>query len=205
MNFFAGVCVAPDWNRAVSLYMLADEAGNPSAVPHLVAGYAREGRDNGMALWWTAKSAKAMFPAQCMPQADPEANPDGFNEELERMAPATFQACVYLVGVVGEVVSQVRYPRLALVNSVSGKVKMEFSPMKGSISWNQDALDIQEGQRYGVVDLAKAELDNPRAIRNSLRDYLKTKGEFALSRYRRPAGGLDPDYVFKMDFGFSIE
>jgi hypothetical protein len=55
-----GTCVKADWEKAVNLYMLALQAGSQTAAPRLVAGYARPSRDNGMALWWVAKS---MLPA----------------------------------------------------------------------------------------------------------------------------------------------
>ena len=68
-----GLCFAPDWIKALRLYTLADEFGNKSAIPRLITGYAKAGRDNGLALWWLAKSdARHYFPQQCVPRSDPE-------------------------------------------------------------------------------------------------------------------------------------
>ena len=53
--FENGTCMKPDWDKAVNLYQLADQAGNRSAIPRLMAGFAHPGRDNGLALWWAAQ------------------------------------------------------------------------------------------------------------------------------------------------------
>jgi hypothetical protein len=48
--------------------MLALKAGCQTAAPRLVAGYARPGRDNGLALWWVAKNrAAGALPGQGIP------------------------------------------------------------------------------------------------------------------------------------------
>lgn len=200
-----GMCVSSNWERAVSLYMLADQAGNKSAIPRLIAGHAMAGRDNGLALWWAAKSRlRDQFPVKCIPGSDPDANPDGFNQELERMPPKLFQACVYALGVVGEVYSDAQYPSIALYHGISGTVKMEFNPSQGTINWQQEELIVSDSQPYAVQDLAKVELANPRAIKNSLLAYLKSKGEFALSRYKKPDAYIDPEFVFKGMFAFDV-
>jgi hypothetical protein len=101
--------------------MVALEAGRRIAALRLVAGYARPGRDNGLALSWLAKShATGAFPRQCIPLADPERDLDGFNAGLEAMPPATFKACVYLVGVVVAVHAELEFPQLALQQGVTG-------------------------------------------------------------------------------------
>jgi hypothetical protein len=201
-----GACLAPNWERAVNLYMLADQAGNRGARLRLVAGYARAGRDNGLALWWMAKARDMQgFPAACLPRSDPDNNPNGFNDELERMAPAVFRSCVYAAGVVAEVSSQVDFPMQAAYSGVSGAVTMEFTPALGAINWVQNELTVTERQPGGIRDLAKAELDNPRAAKTSLLRYLGAKGEFALSRYQRPEGGLAADVVLKRRFVFTLD
>jgi hypothetical protein len=201
-----GFCVKADWEKAVSLYTLALQAGSETAAPRLVAGYARPGRDNGLALWWVAKShAAGGFPRQCIPQADPERDLDGFNAGLEVMPPATFKACVYLVGVVAAVHAEREFPQLALQHGVTGTYTMSFDPSRGSITWQQDAFEINENLGRWARDMAQEELENPRKIRDSLLAYLKRKGEFALTRYPKPDGGLPEDYVYKSSFFFTIE
>jgi hypothetical protein len=201
-----GLCVKPDWDKAAGLYMRAEEAGQRFAIRRLVAGYARPGRDNGMAIWWAAQEGRHQgYPSRCIPAADPVNDPDGFNAALERMAPATFQSCVYLIGVVNEVLSQVRYPRVALRNSVSGTFKMEFVPATGIITWSVDELEVDENSPAFFRNLAVEELENPRAIRNSLVDYMRGKSNFALARYPRPAGDFAPDYTYQLKYVFTIE
>ena len=202
-----GLCVKPDWDKAAGLYMRAHEAGQRFAIERLAAGYARPGRDNGMAIWWAARSAgQGAYPSRCIPAADPVNDPDGFNAALERMPPATFQSCVYLIGVVNELLSQVRYPRLALRNNVSGRFKMEFVPANGTITWTVDELDVDENSPNAFYrNLANEDLENPRTIRNSLIDYMKGKSNFALARYPRPAGDFAPDYIYRFTYVFTID
>lgn len=200
-----GLCVQRHWDKAAGLYMLADEAGNRSAALRLVAGYAIEGRDNGLALWWVAKRwGRGALPANCLPAADPDSNPDGFNDGLERMPPPLFQGCVYVAGVLGELTAQMRFPPTALYNGVSGSVIMEFRPAQGTIDWRQGELDVNVNAAPLVRDLARAQFEDRRAVENSLLAYMKGKGQFALSRYRRPESGIDPDFVFKTTFSFEI-
>jgi hypothetical protein len=202
-----GLCVKQDWNKAAGLYMRAEEAGQRFAIHRLAAGYARPGRDNGMAIWWAAKGGgRQSFPPRCIPAADPVNDQDGFNAELEKMAPATFQSCVYLIGVVSELLSQVRYPRVALRNSVTGSFKMEFVPAAGTITWTVEELEVDENSPNAFFrDLAVEELENPRAIKNSLINYLRGKSNFALARYPRPAGDFAPDYTYQFTYAFKIE
>lgn len=202
-----GLCVKPDWNKAAGLYIRAEEAGQRFAIQRLAAGYARPGMDNGMAIWWAAKGGgRASFPSRCIPAADPVNDPDGFNAALEKMAPATFQSCVYLIGVVSELLSQVRYPRVALRNSVTGSFKMEFVPAAGTITWTVEELEVDENSPNTFFrDLAVEELENPRTIKNSLINYLKGKSNFALARYPRPAGDFAPDYTYQFKYAFKIE
>ena len=201
-----GICVKADWEKAVNLYMLALQAGSQTATARLVAGYARPGRDNGLALWWVARShVTDGFPRQCIPQADPERDLDGFNAGLEAMPPEAFKACVYLIGVVAAVYAEREFPQLALRHGVTGTYTMSFDPARGTMAWQQDALEINENKGSWARDLAQEDLENPRKIRDSLLAYLKRKGEFALTRYPKPDGGLPPDYVYKSSFVFTIE
>ena len=191
-----GLCVASDWNKAARLYALADEAGNGSGIPRLIAGYAKAGRDNGMALWWLAKSnARGHFPQQCIPRSDPDADPDGFNGELERMPPSLFQGCVYLVGVGTEVSTQAQYPPAALHHALWGTYVMKFSANDATIVWRQDGVTQDTSQRRGGPDLED---------RDYLLTYLKAKGAFALSQYKRPDGPLDPRLVVERSFVFDL-
>lgn len=202
-----GLCVKPDWDKAAGLYMRAQEAGQRHAIQRLAAGYARPGRDNGMAIWWTARNGDQItYPSRCIPATDPVNDQDGFNRALETMPPATFQSCVYFIGVVNELLSQIRYPRLASHNNVSGSFIMDFVPANGTITWAVDKLDVDENSPGAFFrNLATEGLDNSREIKNSLINYLKGKGNFALARYPRPAGDFAPDYVFGGRYVFSIE
>jgi hypothetical protein len=204
--FEEGLCVKQDWDKAVGLYMRAEEAGHRYAIGRLIAGYARPGRDNGMALYWAARSPRrGQYPGHCIPRADPVSDPDGFNAELEKMPPVAFQSCVYFAGIVNEIYSQVRYPRMALLSGVSGQYTMHFVPAAGTVTWTIDEFEMNENLGASR-NLADEGLNNPRTIKNSLLTYLQGKGNFALGRYTRPPASMfPPDYEFGTHFVFSIE
>jgi hypothetical protein len=192
-----GLCLASNWDKAARLYVLADEAGNGSGIPRLITGYAKAGRDNGMALWWLAKSnARNYFPQQCIPRSDPDADPDGFNGELERMPVALFQGCVYLVGVATEVFTHAQYPPAAIRYRLWGTYVMKFSAANATIKWRQDGVTMDTGNPRGGLDMRN---------RDYLLAYLKEKGEFALAQYKRPDGPLDPGLVVERSFVFEIK
>jgi hypothetical protein len=201
-----GVCLAANWDKAAGLYMMADEAGNKSAIPRLIAGYARAGRDNGMALWWSAKSSlKERLPKPCIPSAHPDDNPDGFNDELGKMPAALFQGCVYAIGVAAELQAQLMFPEIAADQGISGTVTMAFSPAIGRIFWRQDILNVRErnGYRFSYVNVENKQ--DPRMFNNLLLYYLNAKGQYALSRYQRPETGFDPSFVYTSRFTFVFQ
>jgi hypothetical protein len=91
-----------------------------------------------------------------------------------------------------------QFPSTALYWGVSASANMEFRPADATITWRQAELNVNEYQGSGLRNMARAELDDPRAIKKSLLAYMESEGQFALSRYRRPEPGLDPGFVFKM-------
>ena len=200
--FENGTCMKADWDKAQTLYLMADKAGNFSGVPRLMAGFARSGRENGLALWWAAKRGYSLGKA-CDSGVDPD-DTDAFNAKLEGMAPEVFRACVYSAGVFGETIAQGHFPQESVNHGISGSVRMTFKPALGVIEWEQHELNVDERQSYGVRDLALAELEDPRAIKKSLVTYLKAKGLYALSRYQKPDSGFDPDTVLRHEFVFTL-
>lgn len=205
-----GICVAPDWNKAVAMYMLADTAGHPAAAIRLIAGYARTGRDHGMALWWAARRKQSLrYPAPCLPRANPdgdlEADLEAFNAELERMPVQLFRGCVYLAGVSAELHSRVIFPTVPSYNGIAGTVAMRFDAARGTISWTQEQWVDDERQPAGVRDLAHEGLSNPRAIKRSLLTYLEERGRLALAQYQRPDGDLDPALIVETRYQFKLK
>ncbi|NGZ84346.1 hypothetical protein [Duganella aceris] len=196
--FEEGVCVKPDWDKAVNLYLLADAAGNRSAIPRLAAGYAVAGREHGLALWWAAHRPLNL-PAACVPAADPEKQQDAFNAALERMPPALFQACVYIAGVTYDVMANVEFPPDAARYRMSGTLAMEFIPAEGAINWRYLRRGDVE-RPSGVRDMGKEQFEEHR-IENSLMTYVKQKGKAALARYAQPAG-IDPAWRVRATLAF---
>ena len=147
-----------------------------------------------------ADAANIAFPA-----ADPLKDPDGFASAIDKMPPVVFQSCVYTVGVVAQIFSEASYPPLALDWNVTGKIRMEFDPAANTVDWQADTLDVREnpsGIRNGADDLVQ----NPRAVKNSLVNYLKGKSDFALKRFARPSTwGLDRTFRYKRELVFTID
>ena len=201
--FENGTCMKADPDRAVTLYQLAEQAGNFSAIPRLMAFYAHPGRDNGLALWYAAKRGYKLGKS-CETGVSPD-DTEAFNSKLERMRPEVYRACVYTAGVLGEVIAQGYFPHEAARHGLSGRVNMAFRPAVGLIEWETKELILDDSQPRGVRDLALVELENPRAIKASLVNYLKSKGQYALSRYQKPEQGFDPDTVIPFQFVFTLE
>lgn len=198
--FEEGVCVKQDWAKAVNLYLLADQAGNRSAIPRLAAGYAVAGREQGLALWWAARRPLGI-PAACVPAADPVQDQAGFNAALERMPPALYQACVYIVGVTYEVMGKVEFPPEAVYYGVSGTLAMEFVPSAGAIKWRY--LERGDDPRPRIVrDMSKQQFEEHR-IERSLMTYVQQKGKAALARYTRP-DGIDPSFKVEASLKFEL-
>jgi len=194
-----GVCMKADWEKAVTLYEMAYQAGSPTAWSAMVAALAVAGRDNGRALWYSAQKRRRL-PSYCYPKADPLKDPDAFNGELERMAPDLFKACVYMVGVTHEVAGHAQYPIAALHHGVQGDLTMKFVPSTGTISWT--FVKTADGMA-SVRSMSSAQFDDERKIEEKLLNYLTKNGQFALARYTRPEG-IDPGLVLSIVFVFSI-
>ena len=192
-----GICMKADWEKAVTLYDMAYQAGSRTGWSAKVAALAVAGRDNARALWYAAQKPTSL-PSYCFPKADPLKDPDAFNAELERMAPNVFKACVYMVGVTHEMVGHTQFPREALYNHVQGDLTMKFVPSVGTISWTfvKTADNIASYR-------SSAGFDDGEKAEKSLLNYLTGKGKFALARYMRP-DGIDPNIVLSTVFKFSF-
>ena len=202
-----GLCVKPNWDRAAAFYMRAQDFRQRFALERLVAGYARPGRDNGMALYWAAQSPAHMgLPRECVPAADPLKDPDGFASGIDKMPPAVFQSCVYTAGVVAQIFSETSYPPLALEWNVTGNILMVFDPAANTVDWQADTLNVPDTAPSGIRNGADDLVQNPRAVKNSLVNYLKGKSDFALKRFARPSTWeLDRTFRLKREIVFSID
>jgi hypothetical protein len=189
-----------DWEKAVTLYEMAYQAGSGSAWSAMVAALAVAGRDNGRALWYAAQRPAAQRPSSlppyCFPKADPLKDPDGFNAGLERMTPEAYNACVYMVGVTSEVEGHAQFPSVATRFAVQGDLTMTFTPSAGTITWTfqQTADSIITGEQYGKES----------TIDNSLLTYVTAKSKYALTRYTRPPG-IDPTLVLRVKYVFTLD
>jgi len=142
------------------------------------------------------------LPAVCVPAANPVTQSAAFNDALEKMAPPTFQACVYIVGVASEIATGLRFPPAAANHDVTGRYRMSFDPADGRVTWTPLEVDAGGGRYHLVRNAARIELEDPRAVRESLQAYFTGASDLALARYPRPAAGWPPGYVFNSDFSF---
>lgn len=193
-----GLCVKQNWDRAVNFYLQADTAGNRSAIPRLVSGYAVAGRDNAVALWWAAQRP-GILPQTCVLPVDAEKDPEGFEKALAAMPPALFKGCVYMAGVHAAIVAETEFPDTALLRDVYGDVEMEFIPATGAITWSQRQRERATGA--GTRDAARLKEDDGRAVESSLLVYMRKNGERTLTRYQKPEG-IDPAIKIRRTFSF---
>jgi TPR repeat protein len=199
--FETGLCVKENWERAVYFYQLADKAGHKAAIHRLAAGYAVAGRDNALALWWSAQRASDL-PRNCIPSADPDKDPEDFAAALSRMPIGEFKACVYMTGVYSAIMGETEFPAAAARNGVFGDVVMEFDPAKATIDWTQD--NMGQAHAVGLVDGNKANTESRRKVENSLLTYMRTVGTRTLARYSKPEG-IDPAIRIRQKFAFAYK
>lgn len=195
-----GLCLKPNWERAVNMYLRADQAGDRGGPLRLVAGYAKDRRDPAAALFWAHRSGQVNWP-HCQVDRAAAEDPDRFVAVLRTWPRERLDACVYVLGVMARVTGDVDYPMRAKAWSIGGTVQMRFSPAAGTIEWN--TVDIQAYQMGGLIDGTTARDQGTRRVHRAFDEYLRGVSDRALKAYERPAG-LPDDLEFKSTFTFTL-
>jgi hypothetical protein len=195
-----GVCLKPNWERALSFYEKAAAAGRPEAVARIAAGYAAPagGRDAAASLWWALK-AKTAMPAPCAQVGGLVDDPDRFVAALKGWPAGQLGACVYAAAVMATIQGEVAAPDTAAAYGQQGKVRFSFVPEQGRIDIVEElsAAPLPSGV---LADASRRESEQ-RAAKAALSTRLRQVADRALKRYDRPAG-IDPSWQSGMTFAF---
>jgi hypothetical protein len=191
-----GLCLKPNWERAVALLQRAHGAGSPLAAPRLASGYAAPagGGDKAAALWW-AMQAKAGLPEVCRIAPALVADADKFVAAIEAWPAGRIDHCAYVAGVMATLQGQIETSALASVYALGGEVGLSLVPAIGRI----DIVDRLAAAETGVgrINDASTEREN----RGALIALLRKTAERAIGRYTRPTG-LDPSWIANFTFEF---
>lgn len=198
-----GICVRRDWDRAVTFYVQAHDAGEKDGAARIAAGYAdpANGADVAAALWWATKTPPFRSGACGMPK-EALADPDRFVAELKTWPQARLSICNYYVGVLSTIGAEVKYPDQAAAHAIGGDVKLRFLP-------GIPRIDLQRGEsrEYEMVGWVMVDALRDRKSRRMADGFeteLSRVANRALQRYPHP-GGIPADTVVEMNFSFGIE
>jgi hypothetical protein len=197
-----GLCLKPSWDRALQMYLQADQRGHEGAWVRLVAGYAYQRRDPASAIWWLSRRGGLGLPAECRLPSGLWDDPEAIVATLRAWPAGQVEQCVYSAGVVAFVAGDFEYPQVAIDFALNGKVAMHFVPATGSIDWK--TLELEELQPPGVIDGDRFRDRSSRKVRQAFETYLRELGERALRRFERPTG-IDPDWQVEHQFQFNID
>jgi hypothetical protein len=195
-----GICLKPDWNRAVDFYIKAHEGGQRDAAYRLASGYAAAvgGNDTAAALWWARQ--RGLVAACSIPEAGKD--PDRFVEALQAWPKSLREACNYMVGVMATLAGDIQYPELARTYALNGSVHVSFLPsiprldVKGS---GTEAIQVS-----GLVDGDLLRDRTVKSATNLFETAMRKVAERALKRYPQPAG-IDPGWKTELDVRFWLE
>jgi len=182
-----GVCLKPNWDRALSLYQRAEAAGHPGAAARIAAGFAAPvgGQDLGSALWWALR-AKTPMPADCAAVAPLAADTSAFVAALNAWPAGQLGHCVYAAAVMAGIQAEAALPALAGLYGMSGGVRLVFWPAEGRVDINQDLQDLPPaaGRMADAATLASEQ----QAARQAFSNLLRQLADRALARHTRPMG-----------------
>jgi TPR repeat protein len=181
-----GLCLKPNWERALGFYQRAVSAGHPGAAARVAAGYASAagGRDKAAALWWALR-AKTALPAACTQVAALADDADRFVAALSAWPAGQLDGCAYVAAVMAAVQSEVEGPALATAYGFEGKVRLSFAPDQGRIEIAEDVAPVTPAS---VVLDAGVRERNEQAARAALSDALRQLADRSLRRFDKPAG-----------------
>jgi len=181
--FEDGLCLKPNWDRALGFYERALAAGQGGIAARIAAGYAAPigGRDLATALWWSIR-ARTALPAPCASVAPLAADADKFVAALNAWPAGQLRACAYAAAVMATVQADAESPALGAGTNLRGSYKVTLLPAQGKVDINDDAVLAAGGAPTASDDRDASE------AKRALSARLVRTAERALKRYERPAG-----------------
>jgi hypothetical protein len=204
-----GVCMKPDWDKAVLFYTQAYQEGRAEAADRLAAGFAapEHGADVAAALWWVGhgrmqveKGGQLLAPCAVTPDAAEDV--DRFIAQLKTWQPARLTMCNYVAGVMATLSAEVRYPDLAQAFGVGGDVTLRFLPAVPRIELKKG--EAREYQRLGGVFNGDLLRDREARAGGGFEKAIGEVAERALRRYPKPSG-IPDDAVFALHYVFGAQ
>ena len=178
-----GICLKPNWDRAVTFYQRALNAGQATAAARLAAGYASPigGRDKATALWWALR-AKTSLPQDCNGVAPLVDDADRFVAALNAWPAGRLDACAYAAAVMAMIQGELGSPDVPAAYGVQGKLKLAFVPAEGKVDVADEGIEAVAPT--GLQSAGTASDRN--GGRKALLAYAKDVSDRALRRYERP-------------------
>lgn len=196
-----GVCLKPNWDRAVNFYSLAYKNGKKEGAYRLAAGFAapQNGPDVASALWWSSRVNPGLD--ACVPSGAARDDADKFLADVKTWSDARIGTCNYIVGVFSTIMAEVRYPAQASHWAVGGKVTVTFRPATAGIQ-----LTLNGTEKYlltGVYSGDRLWEENDKQIGSAFVKNVRAVADRALKRYPKPDGipADTPDATLIIDFG----
>lgn len=189
-----GLCLKPNWERALGFYERALAAGQPGVAARVAAGYAAPigGRDQAATLWWSIR-AKTALPAPCSSVAPLAADADKFVAALSAWPAGQLRACAYAAAVMASIQSEAESPALAAAYGLKGRFKVTLVPEQGRVDINDEAV-LAAGTAPTTAEDRDATL-----AKQAFSARLHQSAERALKRYDKPAG-IAPEWRSEAEF-----
>ena len=178
-----GLCLKPNWERALGFYERAMAAGQAGVAARIAAGYAAPigGRDQAAALWWAIR-AKTALPPVCSSVTPLAADADKFVAALNAWPAGQLPACAYAAAVMAMIQSDAESPAVAQAYGLKGRFKVSLAPAQGRVEINDDSV-LAAGTAPTTTDDRDATL-----AKQAFSARLRQLADRALKRYDKPAG-----------------
>jgi hypothetical protein len=189
-----GLCLKPNWERALGFYERAMAAGQPGIAARVAAGYAAPigGRDQATALWWSIR-AKTALPAPCTSVSPLAADADKFVAALNAWPAGRLAGCAYAAAVMAMIQSEAESLASTPGLGLKGSFKVMLVPEQARVDID-DALVLATGGAPTVADDRDA-----KQAKQAFSARLRQTADRALKRYDKPAG-VAPDWRAQAEF-----
>ena len=198
--FESGICLKPNWERAVDFYQRADAAGHPRAASRLASGYAVPGAglDRAAAIWWALRSGVAL-PAECRTIAPLTGDPDRFVAAMRTWPVSLVDACTYVAGVTSTIAGDIEFSSRANAFGLKGVVTVSFEPARELVDVETNSVEFIQlpGVTSGDVMLDR----QSKSVKQEFERDLREAAARAVKRYPKPPG-IEPSWTVRQQFSF---
>ncbi len=198
--FEDGVCLKPDWQRALNYYERAHAAGHPRAAAKIAAGYAapEAGPDKAAALWWALRGRQAL-PAECKSVATLVDDADRFVNAILGWPVQRLDACAFVAGVVATITGDMRFSQRAAQHGLKGVLTARFVPADSRIDVHTEALEFNQLGGFSSGDEMRDR--ESKFVKLEFERDIRAAADRALRRYPKPSG-IDPAWAVTVEFHF---